>query len=293
MGSISQAALALGSSQPALSRQLSALQDLTGDKLYERNATGIELTPAGRALLPYACRVAQGLLEARHFVMGSEELSKRQSSIVIGISPHLSHYSIKFIQTFSQQPRFKLRFVEASSQDLEERVLERELNMALILETAKPKRAFRYRRFGQELMCLALRPDHPLAMWNYLPLLSLQGEQVILPPSQSQLYVRFMEQLANAKVSPVSLMSLPNPQTVKLAVLEGLGVGVSLQSGLEPYLKAQLIKQVLLENNGFVLSSFLIHHDLISLDLASRQAIELVYKLSVYNNSAYNEGVKP
>lgn len=57
LGSISRAAGALGRTQPALSQQLRRLEDLVGDVLLDRNSSGVTLTAAGAALLPYAERI--------------------------------------------------------------------------------------------------------------------------------------------------------------------------------------------------------------------------------------------
>lgn len=57
LGSISRAAGVLGRTQPALSQQIRRLEDLVGDVLLERNASGVTLTAAGAALLPYAERI--------------------------------------------------------------------------------------------------------------------------------------------------------------------------------------------------------------------------------------------
>jgi DNA-binding transcriptional LysR family regulator len=56
-GSISRAAHVLGQTQPALSQQLRKLERRTGQPLLHRAATGVSLTPAGEALLPYAERI--------------------------------------------------------------------------------------------------------------------------------------------------------------------------------------------------------------------------------------------
>jgi|GEM_PF-920834 len=50
--SISTAAANLGYSQPAVSRQLAALERLVDGQLYYRVHGGVALTPEGRALLP-------------------------------------------------------------------------------------------------------------------------------------------------------------------------------------------------------------------------------------------------
>lgn len=56
-GSISRAATALGHSQPALSQQLRKLERAVGQPLLHRATTGVSLTRAGEALLPYAERI--------------------------------------------------------------------------------------------------------------------------------------------------------------------------------------------------------------------------------------------
>lgn len=57
LGSLSRAASALGRTQPALSQQLRRLEDIFGDALLERSVSGVALTSAGAALLPYAERI--------------------------------------------------------------------------------------------------------------------------------------------------------------------------------------------------------------------------------------------
>jgi DNA-binding transcriptional LysR family regulator len=73
-GSISRAATALGHSQPALSLQLRKLERAVGQPLLHRSATGVTLTKAGDALLPYAERIlalsAQALQVPRRALTG-------------------------------------------------------------------------------------------------------------------------------------------------------------------------------------------------------------------------------
>jgi DNA-binding transcriptional LysR family regulator len=53
-GSLSAAALALGYTQPAVSRQISALEQATGAHLFDRLPRGVRLTDQGRCLLVHA-----------------------------------------------------------------------------------------------------------------------------------------------------------------------------------------------------------------------------------------------
>ena len=99
--SISQAAEALGSSQPGLSRHLANLQDSVGEPLYGRTAYGIELTEAGEALLPYACAVTQTLGQAKHYVQNKH--TELEVNLKIGLSysltPNILPKVVKRLQT--------------------------------------------------------------------------------------------------------------------------------------------------------------------------------------------------
>ena len=62
-GSFSEAARVMGLSQPAVTMQIQGLESDLGVTLLERHYRRIEMTEAGRALLPYA-RVVLGEMEA-------------------------------------------------------------------------------------------------------------------------------------------------------------------------------------------------------------------------------------
>lgn len=57
LGSVTDAARALGVSEPAVSQALAALRSHHGDKLVVRSADGMTLTPGGRRLLPIATQM--------------------------------------------------------------------------------------------------------------------------------------------------------------------------------------------------------------------------------------------
>ena len=64
-GSFSAAADALSYSQPAVSQQIARLEAQAGVKLLERQHKGIELTPAGEALVRHTERILAQLAEAQ------------------------------------------------------------------------------------------------------------------------------------------------------------------------------------------------------------------------------------
>jgi len=65
LGSFSEAARAMGISQPAVTMQIQTLESDVGATLLDRRYRRIDLTEAGRALMPYARRVIGELEDAR------------------------------------------------------------------------------------------------------------------------------------------------------------------------------------------------------------------------------------
>lgn len=65
-GSFSAAARALGYSQPAVSRQVAAMEAAVGYRLFARDVRGVSVTPAGAAVVEHAARIQSSVAALRH-----------------------------------------------------------------------------------------------------------------------------------------------------------------------------------------------------------------------------------
>ena len=82
--SISRAAARLNVSQPALSRTISLLEARFGTSLFERTASGVELTAAGTILYEYANRAARAISNAEDAIRHSEARGKLTLTMAAG-----------------------------------------------------------------------------------------------------------------------------------------------------------------------------------------------------------------
>jgi DNA-binding transcriptional LysR family regulator len=64
LGSMSKAAVELNTVQSNVSSRIRSLEDELGVLLFQRSAKGVQITPAGRRILPYAARLAKLLSDA-------------------------------------------------------------------------------------------------------------------------------------------------------------------------------------------------------------------------------------
>jgi DNA-binding transcriptional LysR family regulator len=81
IGAISRAALELNTVQSNVTARIKALEDELSTALFQRHSRGVNLTPAGQRLLPYAERIAALLSEAKRVV---EDDGTPSGSLVVG-----------------------------------------------------------------------------------------------------------------------------------------------------------------------------------------------------------------
>jgi len=130
--SLSKAALVVGVAQPALSRQLRALEAEMGSPLFVRHAWGVALTPAGDTLLARARRL---LTETEHARDAVQALAKRPTGrISLGVPASLGTSLLPQLATLLRQKYPDLRpvFVDGFSAALHERVVSGDLDMAIL-----------------------------------------------------------------------------------------------------------------------------------------------------------------
>lgn len=80
----SSAAEILGRSQPAISRRIALLEDELGVPVFERAASGVVLSEAGRTLLPHAERVLAALRDAQSAIEAMRTDAGRVAIVAVG-----------------------------------------------------------------------------------------------------------------------------------------------------------------------------------------------------------------
>jgi DNA-binding transcriptional LysR family regulator len=203
-GKIGGAATRLFITQPALSRQMQELEREIGEQLFLRVPHGVELTEAGRELLPKA-RVA---IEAADDALGvgDEELPHGLLVLVIPLAGGRQRW-FALTQAFVDRfPAVEVEMREALSEQLQRQVLDRELDGALVLV---PNRLedLRYTQAVDERLAVWLHHGHPLAARSELTLADLHGVKVTLlggPVGRASGYNRAIRGLfASAGIEPV------------------------------------------------------------------------------------------
>ena len=256
LGSISAAARSLGISQPAVSRSLLLLQRIHGAPLYRRRGAGIELTPAGSALLPHACAASESLMRARKFLSG--ELKTGGTNLRIGLSHHLTTRFtgplLRAVRKFNDEGNLlRLHLLEAYSDDLLEALQSGTIDAAYLLEepATRPDRQagagpgeMRDGQRGTERAMLLVKNDDPVGARAQAPMSVLEGETLIVPSFASTMYRRVLDALESAGVQPGRRIEVSGPAALRSAVLDGLGIGITIESFVRPEVAAGTLRLI-------------------------------------------------
>ncbi|WP_261665012.1 LysR family transcriptional regulator [Deinococcus sp. Marseille-Q6407] len=223
LGSVSRAAEQLNLSQPTVSSQLRALQEQLGEALYRRRAHGVELTPAGEQLLPYAHAVDRALRQVGDHIAGVQERPER--ILKLGLSYSLGRRAYGLVTAGAEQ-RLHLQLLAGDSSTLAGLVLSGDLDAALVLgPVSVPTDKLDIQQMGEDDLVAALPAGHPLAELRYAPLHALKNETFLWAVRTSSVRRQSERLLQGAGLTPHSL-ELGSLIGVREALLDGHGVAL-------------------------------------------------------------------
>ncbi len=130
-GSVSRAAMRCHVAQPSLSQQLRRLEETLGAELFDRQARGIVLTDAGRALLPRARRILSEIHDAETNL--SRDVDEGRGMLTVGAIPTMAPYLMpQALGRLRQElPACELVLREDFTDALVEALLDNELDCAI------------------------------------------------------------------------------------------------------------------------------------------------------------------
>jgi DNA-binding transcriptional LysR family regulator len=204
-GSITAAAKQLRLTQPALSRQIKALEEELDTALLERGAHSITLTPAGEMLVA----------EARKLIRFSEALIEKVKATAtgeplrVGYSPSLAGEFLSIaIERFTQfHPRVRVSLYDWSSAEMRAGLVSGKLDLivaAPCVGVPEPVRWVALRSYGWQVVMPA---NHPLGKKTLISAADLSGQRLLLydrehyPDYWEQVTGFFKEHQLQAKVA--------------------------------------------------------------------------------------------
>lgn len=224
--SFSEAAKQLNLTQPTVSYQVKSLEKELGVELFGRVGSGLQLTEAGRLLLPWA----------RKLFHQSKEMQEMVSALQDGVVGHLriacSTTAGKYIlpqlaARFCQRyPGIKVSIMRCTSPDVAVRLMENEANLGVVSYEVQDE-GIESQEFFDDVINLIVPRSHPWAMRRVIDPEELVNEPLIMREPASGTRRILLSQLAKFDISLDDLnifMEIGNAEAIVRTVASGYGV---------------------------------------------------------------------
>lgn len=204
-GNISRAAQRLNLTQPALSRQIKALEEETGVTLLERGAHSFKLTTAGELLL----REGKGLIERADLLMARLQGTARMQILRVGYSPTLTAGILApAMEVFTQRhPKARVELSDLTSCEMVERLQKGEVDVIVTVKPEKEVANVTWETVQLEKWCVVVPRQHALAGKSVLGPKDLDGQKLVVysqkeyPEYWNSILTWFKGQGINAKIA--------------------------------------------------------------------------------------------
>jgi LysR family cys regulon transcriptional activator len=232
---ISDAALALYTSQPAISKQIKLLEEELGIQIFVRNGKRIAaITEPGKGLLAIAQRM---LLDAENFKQFAQEFhSKDTGQLTIATTHTQARYALppvvkKFIERY---PKVKLGLHQGSPTQIAEQVLHGEADICIATESLSLYEGLVTLPCYEWHHCVITPPDHPLLKEKTLTLKSIAQYPVITYDSAFSGRGKINDAFEKAGITPDIALTAIDADVIKTYVELGLGIGIMAEIAFIP-----------------------------------------------------------
>ncbi|MBM7563522.1 selenium metabolism-associated LysR family transcriptional regulator [Paenibacillus sacheonensis] len=245
-GSFSAAAQALHMTQPAVTMQVQSLEDYFGSKLLQRSTKRIELTEAGRALMPFAQRSIDLIRDTDlHMSKFTKQLKGR---LQLGASLTIGEYILpRLLGPFGQEfPHIAISMKVMNTAQIMEEIVNHQLNFGLIEAPVNHPDMHMEAVLSDELK-LIVGKSHPLAGRTEVELEEVMQYPIVLREQGSGTRLVMEEQLRAKKMDIADLkivMELGSTGAVKSAVEAGLGISFVSASSVKHEVALGLIQTI-------------------------------------------------
>jgi DNA-binding transcriptional LysR family regulator len=220
--SFSRAAAELHLTQPGVSMQVRELEDSAGLPLFERIGRRMYLTEAGQALLLRAHEVLRAIENADDALDAIRGL--RGGRVMLGVTSTAKYFAPVVLARFRRlHPGVDFRLAVHNRDAVVEMLARNEVDITIM---GRPPRqlATVADAFAPHPLTVVAAPDHPLAHRRRIPVAAMAEETFLVREPGSGTRSAMEEFFGEHGLAVRVGMELPSNETIKQAVMAGMGV---------------------------------------------------------------------
>lgn len=220
--------------QPSLSEQIRRLEHTFGAKLFDRLGRGVQLTDAGRALLPQAIEILRQLNIARNTV---ESLKGGAGGrLAVGCIPTITPFFLApRLRDFAEQfPSVDLRLTEEITPKLVQLLQAGELDVAIVSPPVANPDIVCSELFREPIL-VAVAKNHRLAAEPKIKIPDLRAEKMLLLKEGHCLRDNALTACSRARTNFVSIFETDQFSSIFPLVAAGFGVSLVPQMAVHTH----------------------------------------------------------
>lgn len=258
---LSRIAEELGLSQPAVTKQIQALEDIYGILLLERSGRKLKTTEAGETLFNSAKEIIKSVEKAEKAIQ--EVAESRKGSLFLGASTIPGQYILPtFIKKFKDNhPNVSIKMEIADTEKIMNQVAERELDIGIIGGWSANRKVDGFEWIKDELLVIV--PDnHALVKKTSLKIKDLMNEKWIFREKGSGTRKAIEDLLAfyNVKAEDLNIyIEAGSTEAVIASVEAGMGISIVSNWAIEKSKNNRKIQSIKLEEKNAKRSFYIIY----------------------------------
>jgi len=220
--SFTRAARELHLTQPAVSQQIKLLEQEVGLPLFEKIGRQVQLAPAGEELLRYATQAIELLREAGESLAAMRGL--KRGVLKLGAVSTAKYFAPSLLSAFTPAyPEVTIKFGVGNREEIIKQMAANEIDLVIM---GRPPRELETvaAPFARHPLVIIAAPDHPLAAKRHIPLRQLSSEQFLIREEGSGTRASMEHVFRERHVSFRVSMEVSSNETIKQAVMAGMGI---------------------------------------------------------------------
>lgn len=247
--SLTKAAEKLFISQQALSKNISAMENAMGIKLFVRSEKGMELTKVGAQIFPVAQSLLSKIQTHETIIEGIIARNKDTLSLLF------EHSFMAFViqpSFFSKIGDFRTISQTAGSYSKCERdILNEKFDVALVQKPDAVSKGLEYIPITSGRPVILMNRNHYLAKKEYISISDLKDVPQILPEAGQNALKTYIESCIEAGFYPNVVMTSGDLELIQRSISENVGICVSTEYGLQEDAKSDVVSRPLI-HSGYI-----------------------------------------
>jgi DNA-binding transcriptional LysR family regulator len=223
--SVTRAASELRYAQSTVTAQIKGLESEFNVSLFKRGGRGVQLTPAGEQLLPYADRILELVEEAHRNLRREPEPS---GTLVIGTMESITSYRLPpLLELFHYRyPKLRLSLRPTACAETLTALRQGIFDVGFLMDDVQDHPGLATIVLCEEQLTLVSAPDHPLAGERHITIDDLRDTNIVATEPGCSYRDKFTRLLSGDNPESLAVLEFGTIEAIKRSVEARLGIAL-------------------------------------------------------------------